>query len=117
MELLGDALSEARRIDDGTPERAYALVALLAQFSKIDRVRAWELLSETVKAANTVADFTGKNGHTSLKLEGKFSIQIGHWKWHRPLTCQSLSTPSPKMISIKQLMLARVSVARPRARL
>jgi hypothetical protein len=76
MELLGDALSEARRIDANTPERAYALVALLAQFAKLDRVRAWELVGETVKSANGVRDFTGENGRTSVKLEGKFSIDM-----------------------------------------
>jgi hypothetical protein len=52
-------------------------VALLAQFAKIDRVRAWELVGETVKAANAGPNFTGENGHTSVKLEGKFSIEMG----------------------------------------
>lgn len=76
MEILGEALAEARRIDAGRPERAYALVALLAQFSRIDKVRAWELVDETIKAANNVADFTGENGNTSLMLQGKFSVQM-----------------------------------------
>jgi hypothetical protein len=76
MELLSEALTEARRIDAGTPERAYSLVALAAQFSKLDKTRGWELLSETIKAANVVADFTGENGHTSVTLEGKFSIRL-----------------------------------------
>ena len=34
-------------------------------------------MSETVKSANAVADFTGDNGRTSQLLEGKFSIQMG----------------------------------------
>ena len=34
------------------------------------------MLSETVKAANAVADFTGDNGRTSQLLEGKFSIDM-----------------------------------------
>jgi len=34
------------------------------------------LLSDTVKAANAVPDFTGENGQTSLTLEGKFSIRL-----------------------------------------
>lgn len=76
-DFLVEALSEARRIDAGTPERAYALVALLPQFCKIDKVRGSELVDETIKAGNAVADFTGENGHTSLTLEGKFSIQMG----------------------------------------
>ncbi len=76
MGLLDEALIEARRIDAGTPERVYCLVALLAQFSKLDKARGWELVSETVKAANAVADFTGEDGRTSQTLEGKFSIRM-----------------------------------------
>lgn len=76
MGLLDEALTEARRIDAGTPERAFCLVALLAQFSKLDKARGWELVSETVKAANAVADFTGEDGRTAQTLEGKFSIRM-----------------------------------------
>jgi hypothetical protein len=76
-DLLEEALTEARRIDAATPDRAYSFVALLAQFSKINKARNWELLSETVKAANAVPDFTGENGQISLTLEGKFIIRMG----------------------------------------
>ncbi|HEX5704025.1 MAG TPA: hypothetical protein VFX97_12545 [Pyrinomonadaceae bacterium] len=77
LELLDEALTETRRIDAGTPERAYCLLALLTQFSKWDKDRAWQLLSEMVKSANAVKDFTGENGNTALLLEGKFSIRMG----------------------------------------
>jgi len=76
-QLLEEALTETRRIDASTPERAYCLVAVLGQFAKLNKPRSWELMSETVKAANAVPDFTGENGHTSQLLEGKFSIQMG----------------------------------------
>jgi hypothetical protein len=76
-ELLEEALTETRRIDAGTPDRAYCLVALLSQFSKINKARNWELLSETIKVANAVPKFTGEYGQTSLTLEGKFSIRMG----------------------------------------
>ncbi|MFZ0747807.1 MAG: hypothetical protein WAM70_00505, partial [Pyrinomonadaceae bacterium] len=36
LELLEQALTETRRIDAATPERAYCLLALLTQFSKLD---------------------------------------------------------------------------------
>lgn len=75
-EQAEEAVAEARRIDAGTPERAYALIALLRHFSVFDRPRMWEILSETVKAANSVSDFTGENGMTSISLEGKFSIRM-----------------------------------------
>src|SRR6185436_629449 len=74
---LEEALTETRRIDAATSDRAYCLVALLSQFSKANKTRVWELLNETVKAANAVPDFTGEYGQTSLNLEGKFSIRLG----------------------------------------
>jgi len=76
MDLVDEALTEARRLDAGTPERAYSLVALLALLSRLDKVRSWELVSETVKAANAVPNFTGEDGRTSWLLEGKFSVSM-----------------------------------------
>jgi hypothetical protein len=76
LELLDEALGETRGIEASSSDRAYALVAILAQLSAIDRGHAWELTSDTVKAINAVADFTGENGRTSLMLEGKFSIEM-----------------------------------------
>jgi hypothetical protein len=75
-ELLDEALTETRRLDPGTPERAYSLVAVLRQFSVLDRTRTWELMSEAVKTINSVPDFTGERGQTTLTLEGKFSIRL-----------------------------------------
>lgn len=63
-ELLEEALVEARRIDNGTPERAYVLVSLLSRFARSNPVRAWELASETVKAGNSAPQFTGENGRS-----------------------------------------------------
>ena len=77
IDLLGESLSETRRIDAATPDRAYALVGLLAQFSRIDRVRAWELMDETVKAVNAVSGFSGEDGRAESTLEGKVSIRMG----------------------------------------
>jgi hypothetical protein len=34
------------------------------------------LLSETIKTANNVTDFTGERGQSVLTLEGKFSIRL-----------------------------------------
>ena len=76
-ELLEESLEEARRIDNGTAERAYVLISLLNQFAKFNPVRAWELTNETVKAGNSAPQFTGENGNTKWRLEGKFSIEVG----------------------------------------
>lgn len=75
-ELLDEALTETRRLEQGTADRAYSLIAVLRQFSVLDRTRTWELLSETVKTINSVADFTGERGQTTLPLEGKFTIRL-----------------------------------------
>ena len=75
-ELLDEALTETRRLDPGTADRAYSFVAVLRQFSQLDRTRTWELLSETIKTINSVPDFTGERGQTALTLEGKFSIGL-----------------------------------------
>jgi len=75
IELFNEALTDARRLEQ-TSDQAYLLLALLRQFSAIDRVRTWELLSETTKAANRISDFTGENSQTAFTLEGKFSIRL-----------------------------------------
>ena len=75
-ELLDDALTETRRLDPGTSDRVHSLLAVLRQFSELDRTRSWELLSETIKAANSISDFTGERGQTSVTLEGKFSVRL-----------------------------------------
>ena len=76
-ELFTEALTETRRLDANSSDRAYCLVALLREYSTFDRTRTWELLSEMIKTANSVADFTGEEGgNTSVTLEGKFSIRM-----------------------------------------
>ena len=61
VELLESALAEARRISQSDPDRARALTAVAAGFVNLDQVRAWEILSETVKAANGAETFTGED--------------------------------------------------------
>jgi hypothetical protein len=76
LALLEESVKEAERIDEATA-RAYAFTALVLRLVKLDRVRAWELLTQATNAANAVADFTGENGMTSINLEGKISIRLG----------------------------------------
>ena len=61
VELLEGALAEARRISQSDPDRARALTAVAAGFVNLDQVRAWEILNETVKAANGAETFTGED--------------------------------------------------------
>jgi hypothetical protein len=67
-ELLADAADEARRIAADDPDRARSLVAIATNFVTVDQVRAWELIGEAVKAANSVERFTGENDQLTFGL-------------------------------------------------
>jgi len=57
--FLQQATDEARRIEMSDPDRAFALTAIANELVTVDRARAWEMLSEAVKAANSAEDFVG----------------------------------------------------------
>lgn len=57
LDLLQEATDEARRIDAGDSDRAFALVSITNQMLTADRPRTWDLLIEVVKAANSTEDF------------------------------------------------------------
>lgn len=61
LEYLEEAADEARRIDADDPDRARSLIGVATQFVTVDHVRAWEVLDEAVKAANSADKFTGEN--------------------------------------------------------
>jgi len=63
LDLLQEAIDEARRIDSSQTDRALTQIAIANELLKADRVRAWEILSEAVKAANSTEDFTGDDGN------------------------------------------------------
>src|SRR5215213_2920606 len=69
--LLDEALAEARRIADDDAGRAQALLAVATRYEKIDRARAWELMNEVVKAANSAPAFTGEDGELAVRLKSK----------------------------------------------
>jgi len=57
--LINEAESYAARAAQGTPERVAAYGAVTTAAARVDAARAWSLLRELVKAANSVEDFTG----------------------------------------------------------
>ena len=71
VELLEDAAVEARRIGGTDPDRARALVAVATVMMRTDRVRAWETISEAVKAANATEEFSGEDSQVSSRLQTK----------------------------------------------
>lgn len=68
IDLLQEAAAEARRLEATDPDRARGLVAVANGFVKFDRARAWEILTEAVKAANGAETFTGEDGQISAML-------------------------------------------------
>jgi hypothetical protein len=73
-DMLEQALAESRRISGSDPDRARALTAVAVGFGDIDRVRAWEILGEIVKAANGAEDYTGEDSRISSRLQTKFMV-------------------------------------------
>lgn len=61
LEFLGEAMAEIQRIDDPPRDRAVLLVGVARRLLTADRVRAWQTMSEAVKAANQADNFTGEN--------------------------------------------------------
>jgi hypothetical protein len=58
-EILDEAATEARRIGGSDPDRTRALLGVATRMYEVDRTRAWEIVSEAVKAANSAQGFTG----------------------------------------------------------
>jgi hypothetical protein len=71
LELLEEAGTEARRIGSSDPDRARALVAVATGLTHVDRVRAWEIISEAIKAANSAEGFTGEDWRIVAQLRTK----------------------------------------------
>ncbi len=77
-DMLEEALAEARRISGSDPDRARALTAVAVGLSEIDRVRAWEVLGEVVKAANGAEAFTGEDSRIASRLQTKFMVVMNN---------------------------------------
>ena len=73
-DLLDEALAESRRISGSDPDRARALTAVAVGLADIDRVRAWEVLNEVVKAANGAETYTGEDSRISSRLQTKMMV-------------------------------------------
>ncbi len=61
LELLEKAIQEALRAEAGKPDRALLLTGVAKQLIRVDRIRAWEVMGELVKAANASEDYRGDN--------------------------------------------------------
>jgi hypothetical protein len=77
-DLLDEALAESRRISGSDPDRARALTAVAVGLADIDRVRAWEVLNEVVKAANGAEAYTGEDSRISSRLQTKMMVVMAN---------------------------------------
>jgi hypothetical protein len=75
--MLEEAANEARRIDASDPDRARSLVAVATQLATADRVRAWEIMAEAVKAANSAAAFSGTDMTLRYGLVTSSGLKLG----------------------------------------
>jgi hypothetical protein len=77
-DLLDEALAESRRISGSDPDRARALTAVAVGLADIDCVRAWEVLNEVVKAANSADAYTGEDSRISSRLQTKMMVVMAN---------------------------------------
>jgi hypothetical protein len=68
VEVLNEAATVGRRIGGGDVERARAMFGVATLMFEIDRGRVWEALTEAVKAANSVAEFSGEDAQVSARF-------------------------------------------------
>ena len=77
LQVIDDAISEARRIEGSDPDRPRALMAAANAYLVIGRRNSWDAVEEAVKAANSAEGYTGEDGvlRTSLITKGGSSIR------------------------------------------
>jgi len=68
LEALEAAASAAKNIDAEDPDRVRSTVAVATRFFEFDRNRAWEIMSDVVKAANAAPDFTGADAGLAARI-------------------------------------------------
>lgn len=76
LQILDDALAEARRMDGPDPDRPRAFVAVTNAMLMISPPRGWDSMNDAVKAANSAPDFSGEDGEVSFRIITKGSRAI-----------------------------------------
>jgi hypothetical protein len=66
--VIVDGLEEARRIEELDPDRPRALLNVANALLAIDRAKAWDMVYEAIKAANSAEGFTGEDGVIRIAL-------------------------------------------------
>jgi hypothetical protein len=68
-ELIDEAEAYAARTPAGTRQRVAAYTAVARLAASFDMKRAWEILPEVVRAANSVEDYAGDEGSIDIAIE------------------------------------------------
>lgn len=76
LELLEEALAEARRIDHDDSNRPLLITGLASQFLAADIIRSWEVATEAVKAANAAEEFSGEADSLSIALVTSSGLRV-----------------------------------------
>jgi hypothetical protein len=71
LELVEEAITEARRIEVSDPALPQALIAVANALKVIDAGRVWDAAFDAVKAANSAEGFTGEDAVFVLKFQSK----------------------------------------------
>jgi hypothetical protein len=78
LEILEAAATEARRISGSEQDRPKALMAVASGMVQVDRVRAWEIIAEAVKAANAAEGFSGEDSNVTALLKTKQMVLVSN---------------------------------------
>jgi hypothetical protein len=73
VELLNESAVVARRIGGSEVDRPRAMMGVATLMFEIDRGRVWEAVSEAVKSANAVSEFSGEDA----QVVARFSLGRG----------------------------------------
>ena len=76
VNLLAEAIDEARRINGSDADRPRALIGIANAYLPLDRNRSWELVTEAVKAANSVEGFSGEDSRLVLQLRTPYMTSM-----------------------------------------
>jgi len=106
LETLAEALAEARRIDVGDADRPRALTAVANAFLSLDRARAWEMMLEVAKAANSAEGFNGEDGRLMMRLQTKNMVSM------RISTVAAFNLPSVFPALAKENATQAIEIAR-----
>ena len=71
LAVIEDATAEARRIAELDPDRPRAILNIANALLPLDRSKAWDMVYEAIKAANSADGYTGEDGVIRLAFQTK----------------------------------------------